>query len=78
MTGSILDQRSEHIELSGCLNIKMTSYQYRDSLQKDETVSQPSCLYDGNTHAWQNGLILEWQPTLNDYDTLEVRNNVLE
>ena len=30
------------------LNIKMSSYQYRNFHHEDETVSQPSYLYDGN------------------------------
>ena len=33
----------------GRLNIRMSSYQYRDSHYKDKTVSRPSYLYNGNT-----------------------------
>ena len=32
----------------GRLNIKMSSYQYMDSHYKDNTVSRPYCLYNGN------------------------------
>ena len=34
----------------GGLNIKMSSYQYRDSHVKDKTVSRPSYLLHGNPH----------------------------
>ena len=34
----------------GRLNIKMSSYQYRDSHVKDKTVSRPSYLLHGNPH----------------------------
>ena len=36
-----------------CLNIKMQSYQYRDSHVKDKTVSRPSYLKHGNPHTWE-------------------------
>ena len=32
----------------GCLDIKMSSYQYRNSHYKDNTVFRPSYLYNGN------------------------------
>ena len=36
-----------------CLNIKMSSYQYRDSYVKDKTVSRPSYLWHGNPNTWE-------------------------
>ena len=35
------------------LNIKMSSYQYRDPHVKDKTVSRPSYLQHGNPHTWE-------------------------
>ena len=35
------------------LNIKMSSYQYRDSHVKYKTVSRPSYLQHGNPHTWE-------------------------
>ena len=40
----------------GHLNIKVTSFQYRDSHYKDKTVSWPSYLYNGNHHTRKDGL----------------------
>ena len=40
--------------LGGCLNIKMSSYQYRDPHVKDETVSWPSYLKHGNAPTWES------------------------
>ena len=37
----------------GCLNIKMSSYQYRDPRVKDKTVSRSSFLQHGNPHTWE-------------------------
>ena len=44
------------------LNIKMSSYQYKDSHYKDKMVSWPSYLYNGNCHTWKDGLYIERQP----------------
>ena len=37
----------------GRLNIRMSSYQYRDPHVKDKTVSLPSYLWHGNPHTWR-------------------------
>ena len=37
----------------GCLNIKMSSYQYRDPHVKDKMVSRPSYFWHGNPHTWK-------------------------
>ena len=42
-----------------CLNIKMSSYQYRDSHVKDKTVSRPSFLKQGNLIPGKDGLYIE-------------------
>ena len=39
------------------LNIKMSSYQYKDSRFKDKTVSQPSYLYNAIHHTLKDGLV---------------------
>ena len=46
------------MQFGGHLIIKMLSYKYRNSYYKDETVSQPSHLIDGNPHTW--GDFLYW------------------
>ena len=46
----------------GRLNIKMSSYQYRDSHYKDETVSRLSHLYDGNLYTKKDVLYIETGP----------------
>ena len=46
----------------GRLNIKMPSYQYRDSHDKDKTVSRPSYLYHKNHHTWKDDLYIEAEP----------------
>ena len=46
----------------GRLNIKMPSYQYRDSHYKDKTVSRPSYLYNRNILTWKDGLHIEAGP----------------
>ena len=38
----------------GRLNIKMSSYQYRDPHVKDKTVLWPSYLQHGNPHTWES------------------------
>ena len=43
----------------GCLNIKMSSYQYENSHYKYKTVSWPSYLYNGNNHIWKNRLYID-------------------
>ena len=40
----------------GCVNIKMSSYQCRDSHYEDKTVSPPSYIHDGNIHTWKDDL----------------------
>ena len=47
----------------GCLNIKISSYQYRDSHYKDKTFSWPSYLYNGNLHIWKKHLYIETGPS---------------
>ena len=37
----------------GRLNIKMSSYQWKDPHVKDKTASRPSYLYHGNPHTWE-------------------------
>ena len=46
----------------GYLNIKMSSYQYKDSYYKDKKVSRPSYLYNENPHTWKNGLYIVMGP----------------
>ena len=48
----------------GPFNIKMSSYQYRDSLVKDKTVSRPSYLYHGNPITGKDGLYIETGPRI--------------
>ena len=43
----------------GRLNIKMSSYQYRDPHVKGKTVWRPSYLKHGNAHTWKDGLYIE-------------------
>ena len=45
------------------LNIKMTSYRFRDSHHKDKTVSRPSCLYDKHIFTRKGGMCLESVPS---------------
>ena len=40
----------------GSLNMKMSSYQYRDYHYKDKTVWRPSYLYNANPHTWKDRL----------------------
>ena len=44
------------------LNTKMSSYQYRNSRYKDNTISRPSYLYNGNLHTWKDSLYIETGP----------------
>ena len=44
------------IQSDCCLNIKMQSYQYRNSHYKDKTVSWLSYIYNGNIHTWKHSL----------------------
>ena len=48
--------------VSGCLNIKMPSYQYRHSHYTDKAASRPSYLLNGNT-TWKDRLYIETRPT---------------
>ena len=41
----------------GHLNIKMLSYQYR--VIKDQTISRPSDIYNGDLHTWKDGFNIE-------------------
>ena len=41
-----------------CLNIKMSSYQYRDPHVKDKTVLWSSYLEHGNPHTWKDCLYI--------------------
>ena len=41
------------------LNVKMSSYHYKDTHHKDKTVSRPSYLYNGNPHTWKDCLYTE-------------------
>ena len=50
------------IQSDCCLNIKMLSYQYRNSHYKDKTVSWLSYLYNGNIHTWKHRLFIETGP----------------
>ena len=43
----------------GRLDIKMLSYQYRNSHYKDKIVSWPSYLYNENPHSWNDRLYIE-------------------
>ena len=43
----------KYVPPGGRLNIKMSSYQYRDPHVKDKTVLRPSYLYHGNPHIWE-------------------------
>ena len=46
------------------LNIKMLTYQYRDSHYKYKAVSQPCYLYNRNAHTWKESLYIEIVPTV--------------
>ena len=48
-----------HSASGGCLNVKTSSYQYRDSHYKDKTVWRLCYLYKGNTHNWKDFLYLD-------------------
>ena len=48
--------------LRGHLNIKMTSYQYRDSYYQHQT--WPSSLHNGNPHTWKERPSLYWDRVL--------------
>ena len=53
-----------------CLDIKMTSYQYKNSHCKDKTVSRTCCLNNGNIHIWKDRLYVDtrpWQPSQIQY-----------
>ena len=41
--------RPSYLQSGGCLNIKMSSYQYNYSHYKDKTVSRPSNLHNGES-----------------------------
>ena len=43
----------------GCVNIKMPSYQCRDSHCEDKAISQPSYLFDSIPYTWEDGLYIE-------------------
>ena len=43
-----------HWNLGGRLHMKVSSYQYRDPLVKDKTVSRPYYLNHGNPHTWDD------------------------
>ena len=46
------------------LNIKMSSFQYRNFHYKDKTVIRLSYLYNGNPHTWKDSLYIEMGPCL--------------
>ena len=46
----------------GRLDIKISSYQYRDSHYKDKTVSRPSYLHNENLHTWKDSLYFKTEP----------------
>ena len=48
----------------GCINIKMPSYQYRNSHNKDKTVPWQSYLYYENYHSGKDCLYIETEPSL--------------
>ena len=51
----------------GCLNIKMSSYQYRNPHVKEKTVLRPSYLKHGNPHTWERrSLYIEMGPSSHD------------
>ena len=56
--------QNEQLSSGGCLNIKMSSYQYQDSHYKDNMVSWPSYLYNWNSHTWKDCLDIERGPRL--------------
>ena len=43
----------------GCLNMKMSPYQYKDPHHINKTVSPSSYLYNGNHHTWKDDLYIE-------------------
>ena len=52
-----------NVNLPGAhLNIKMLSYQYRDSYDKDKKISWQSYLYNGVSHTWKDSLYVEMVP----------------
>ena len=61
--------------LGGCLNIKVLSYQHRNSHFKDELVSRPSYLYDGNPYTWKDVLYIETGASPQCVNTLRPRQN---
>ena len=50
---SALQQYCIKTQSGGRLNIKMSSYQYRNPNVKDKTVSRPPYLEHGNPHTWE-------------------------
>ena len=56
------------------VNIKMSSYQYRNSHYQDKMVSWPSYLYNGNTHTWKDSLYIEMRPRFPMGAELEVHS----
>ena len=52
-------------EAGACLNIKMSSDQYRYSHYKGETISLQSHLY--NSYTWKDGLYIETGPGSREY-----------
>ena len=50
------------IESKGSFNIKMPSYQYRNSHYKDNVVLWPSYLFNGNGYTGKDGLFIERGP----------------
>ena len=49
------------------LNIKISSYKYKNSHNKDKTVSRPSYIYNGNHHTWKDCLCIETGPWSSRY-----------
>ena len=50
----------------GCVNIKMSSYQCRESHYEDKTVSPPPYIYDGNIYTWKDDLYIDTEPESGD------------
>ena len=61
---------------AGCLNIKMSFYQYRDSHYKDKTASRLFYLCNGNLHTWNTVFMLKWDPGGWNFSLRKTGNNI--
>ena len=53
---------SSSIPYEARLNIRISSYQYRNSHYKDKAISRPSYLYNWNNHIWKYRLYIKTGP----------------